>query len=296
MEDNDRSFLIGPHKETFVAAHFWTRSALSVLLLTTAALAQNAAPTPKTNEPAGRDAASSAPTKEAGQAQAAASLTAQDHLDACRKLYAAAKTYRDEGKVETVIDTGPQKLAESKRFATAFERDGRFRWQLEHSAMPGHKPDQKFIVWSNDQKSFGTSWTLTSKNDTFTSIDLAMAGPTSASGGSASAVIPLLRPDAHFPLRSTSLRKPEIIGTDKLDDAQCTMIRGTEPLTDATVVLWLDPDHAIRRIKSNMDVDPSKAPGGGGASSKFKVETIINLKPVFDEKIDDKYFEPKDSK
>jgi hypothetical protein len=219
-------------------------------------------------------------------------LSAKEHLDACANRYKTARTYRDEGKVDSVIDTGVQRISDSKPFSTAFERDGRFRWQFEHSAMPGRKPDQKYVVWSDDQKSFRSRWTLTAAADSFDSMDKAMAGPTGVSGGSATAVIPLLRADMKLAFRTTDLHDPAVVGAEKIDDVECTMIRGTQPAMDEVVVLWLDPNHAIRKIKSNMEVDPAKIPGGGTAS-KFKVEAVITIKPTFDEKIDDKYFEPK---
>jgi hypothetical protein len=271
----------------------WIRSAvvaIAVLVAGATARAQEtAAPGAPAKEPAGTKAAPVQPDPD----KAAKPLTAQEQLDACRKLYETAKTYRDEGKVDSVIDAGAQKISDSKPFTTAFERDGRFRWQFEHSAMPGRKVDQKYLVWSDDQKTFRSRWTLMGKTDTFSSIDMAMAGPTGVSGGSATAVIPLLRPDIKIALRDTDLHDPRIVGTEKLDGVECTMIRGTQPSADSVVVLWLDSGHAIRKIKLNMDVDPSKLPGGGGASSKFKVETIITIKPTFDEKLDDKYFEPR---
>jgi hypothetical protein len=277
-----------------VAAHSWIRTVLSAaaLLLSTApALAQQTeAPASTPKEPAGPEAA---PAKQPEKDQAAKPLTAQEHLDACAKRYAAAKTYRDEGNVDTVIDAGSRPIADSKPFATAFERDARFRWQFEHSAMPGHKPDQKYVVWSDDQKEFKSRWTVNGKTGSFPSLDMAMAGPTGVSGGSATVVIPLLRSDMKWGIRSTSMHDPEIVGTEKIDDAQCTMIRGKQPISDAVVTLWLGPDHAIRKIKSNQEVDPAKLPAGAATGSKFKVETVITIKPTFDEKLDDKYFEPK---
>jgi hypothetical protein len=267
-----------------------------VLLFASALAPAQGLATPGAKDPANPNASPAAPAKQLDDnaAQGDKALTAQQHLDACRKRYETAKTYRDEGTVESVINTGAQKLTESKPFATAFERAGRFHWQFEHSAMPGHKPDQKFIVWSDDQKSFKTSWTLTGKNETFPSIDRAMAGPSGVSGGSATAVIPLLRPDMKV-ARDTALHAPEIAGTEKIDGVDCTMIRGKQTALDAMIVLWLDPTHAIRKIKTNLDVDPAKIPGGGG-SSKFSSETVITIRPVFDEKIEDKYFEAKSEK
>jgi hypothetical protein len=60
------------------------------------------------------------------------------------------------------------------------------------------------------------------------------------------------------------------------------------------VTLWLDPSFAIRKIYTVQEIDPSKMPNapGGPKMDKFTTKTTITFKPILNEKIDDKLFEP----
>lgn len=220
-----------------------------------------------------------------------APMAASERLVACARKYATAKTYRDEGNVALSFDLGGcfsrDSVSDNRPFRTAFERGGRFRWEFRSSVTPGATPDQKYVVRSRDQKSFEARWTLDQSKQVFDDFDMAMAGPTGISGGSATAILPLLRSDVESPFRTTDVRGAMEKGKEHIDGVECTMIEGTNILGQVT--LWLDPAFAIRKVHQVQQVDPAKVSGGKG--EKFTVWTTITLKPVFDEQIDDDRFE-----
>jgi hypothetical protein len=265
----------------FIGTFFGTMT-LVLCLVTCPVLAQ-----PERTEPP------ASPTGEQPKPKEAGPKTVEQKLDACKKLYASARTYRDEGEVKSDINAGGTQISDTKPFATAFERDGRFRWQFTHSRVPGSKPTEKFVVWSMDQKSFQSSWTLQKGAQTYDSLDMAMAGPTGVSGGSATAVIPLLRQDMRWGIRTTDLTEPVEKGKEQVDGVECTRIEGKQ-FGGAAVTLWLDPSFAIRKIYTVQEIDPSKMPNapGGPKMDKFTTKTTITFKPILNEKIDDKLFEP----
>ena len=261
----------------------WVFGALVALSIATACGAQ---PPSVPSEPAKPDPAQPAKSDKV--------LTADQKLDACAKMYAAAKTYRDEGAVHTELAVpGQPNNVSDKPFSTVFERNGRFLWEFRASAIPGHKPDQQFVVWSADQKKFHTYWDLGPQRTDQSSFDGAMAGPTGVSGGSATVVIPLLRPEMRWGVRTTRMTDAVEKGTEILDGTACTVIEGKLP--GATISkLWLDDKLAIRKVFEEKEIDPAKLGGGGNmpAIPKFTSKTTITLKPVIDEKIDDAKFNP----
>jgi hypothetical protein len=215
----------------------------------------------------------------------------QQKVDACKNLYASARTYRDEGEVKSDAHAG-------EPFATAFERDGRFRWQFTHSLGCGSKRTENVVVWSADQKSFQTFWTLQKGAKTYDSDSLksAIAGPTGISYGSVRAVIPLLRQDVRWGILTTDLTELIERGNEQVDGVECTKIEGKQH-SGAAVTLWLDPTFAIRKIYTAQEIDPSKLPNPPGGHTmpkmdKFTTTTTITFKPVLNEKIDDKFVEP----
>lgn len=223
---------------------------------------------------------------EAKPATEPAPKTAAEKLKAAAKRYSDAKTYKDSGEVHIKFVTAQGNRTDRRPFSTAFERGGRFKWEFRSSAVPGGKPSARYVVWSSDQKSYRSWWDVTKQSDSFEELDSAMAGPTGVSGGSATAIIPLLRPDMRWGIKTTQLDGAKEAGTEIIDDAECVVIEGTRPISKDKVRLWLDSTMAIRKIVENAEIDPSKIPGGSGGE-KFTTETTITFKPVFDQPVAD---------
>lgn len=231
------------------------------------------------------------PDNAPAAAPAAAKLSAPELLDAVREKYAAAKSYADTGVVKTVLKASTT-VNERRPFTTAFERGGRYRWEFRGSAVPGGTPTQRYVVWSRDQKVFESWWDLTKEHDLHETFDAAMAGPTGVSGGSANAIIPILR-DKEQPW-VLLVAMPEDRGNETIAKADCRKIGGATDFGDR-VTMWIDGDLAIRKIFVVREVDPGKMKDSNGqprAGEKFIAETTIELTPEFDQVIDDKKFEP----
>lgn len=224
-------------------------------------------------------------------ARVSEATTPEQKLKACAALYASSKTYQDSGAVETVL-AGSNR---SKRpFSTVYERDGRFLWQYKDSRLPGGAPSHEYFVWSTDQKSFKSFWTLNGELSNHPTLAEAMAGPTGISGGSATLIIPLLTGKIQMKYLTTDVVEPQDAGTEKVDGQMCSVIKGVyklPPMGDTKVTLWLDERMAIRKVETTKVIDPAQIEGSKGGKP-FTAHTTITVTPVFDEKIDDKAFEP----
>lgn len=228
---------------------------------------------------------------------AAEQAAAQELLKATATKYALAKTYQDEGVVAIVLDTEGDAFKDRKPFSTAFERDGRFRWEFKSSVQVGGKLDQRYVVWSKDGKSFKSTWTIQpGKLSEFESIVSAMAGPTGVSSGSATVVIPLLQPGFNVRYQTTDLTDAALRGSEMVDGVECTIVHGKQAIDDADVTLWIDGDHAIRKLRALSTVNPASTPAGSPSTEKaFKVEKVITIKPLFDAEIPDAAFQGNDA-
>lgn len=229
--------------------------------------------------------------------EASKQMSAEERLAASAQLYKNVKTYRDEGILMQELNLQGRKLVSEKPFKTAFERGGRFRWQFRHSSVPGAKPDQLFVIWSADGKSFDSKWTVTKKQQTGQSLDMPLASAAGISSGAATAIIPLLDVSSGksaLVILSTDLVKPEDKGQEDIDKVACTKIAGEAKAGGAKVVLWIDDTGLIRKMTNEMTVDPAKLPAGANPIPKtpaFTSFTTIMIKPIINEvKIDDANF------
>lgn len=240
-----------------------------------------------------------AATKRADAPQPASKPTtqpadAESMLRLTEKRYSEAKTYRDEGVVRIKMIQKSTTIEDERPFSTVFERDGRFRWEFRSSAIPGGKPTMQYVVWSRDQKTFDSWWDVTRKQEQQNSIDTALAAPTGVSGGSATAIIPMLR-KMQWGTKYSNLKNPTVKGTEKVQGVDCTIIQGQD-FSGEPVRLWLDSSFAVRQIFESREIDPAKLSKDEGKPTnirqeKFISETTITIKPTFDEPIADKEFD-----
>lgn len=240
------------------------------------------------------------PPVEAPTVQGQTTLTPAERLAACKRLYESLRTYQDKGEVTTEIDADGMKST-STPFSTAFERDGRFRWEFVGSVTPGRKADKRYVVWSSDQKTFESWWQVMPGRKRFDSIGMAMAGPTGVSGGSATAIVPLLRMDAEYSSRTTDLRGAVEKGEEEVDGVMCRVIEGKGAtdlpgVTGFVIKLWLDGSMAIRRIEETKVIDPTAMLGdraAPGTPDRLRVHTTINIHPTLNQPIPDGAFDPR---
>lgn len=212
-------------------------------------------------------------------------MSAADKLKACEARYAEMKTYQDSGEVKIEFKTS-RPFSGTRPFKTAFQREGGFHWQFE-SRMPGREGrDHRYVVWSADQKSFQSWWTIGDGVEKHETIGKAMAGPTGVSGGSATAIVPLLRPDIELNGRATRLKDVAEKPAEKVDDVECSVITGTNWMGTA-VTVWLDPKLVIRKIVSVQEIDPADTDDAFGRAKveKFTTITTITIEPIVDAEI-----------
>lgn len=253
------------------------------------ALARAQATKPPEQAPPAEAAPKQAATQDAKNDKKIATMAPSERIKAVRKRYADAKTYRDEGVCANTIRVGID-LVTACPFSTAFERDGRLTWRFQNPGGTGTGPGWRYVVWSSDQKSASSWWTLRDKTQQFDSLEMAFAGPTGISNGNAVTIIPLLRGE-----RSVFAGTEGELGdggVEALDGVECAVIesRTSEVLTTK---LWIDADFVIRKIENTMTtntellrkLDP-KTPQVPPTQSK----TVMTFKPVFDEKIADEVF------
>lgn len=209
-------------------------------------------------------------------------MPAIDRVAAVRKRYLQAKSYRDQGEQSTKFSS-PLSSETKAEFTTAFERGGRELWAYRESEESSTGTGWLYVVTSSDQKSFRSWWTIDPSVKITDSHDMAYAGPTGVSKGNAVMILPLLRGASSQ--ASVSEAVPVDKGVEAIDGVQCAVLELT-PREGTVVTLWVDADHAIRRIKEVSLVD-SKLVQKLDPSIKdfdsFTSTTITTFKPVFDQ-------------
>jgi hypothetical protein len=206
--------------------------------------------------------------------------------------YAELKTYSDEGVAAADYKGGAPAVRSVQPFSTAFERGGRFRWEFRGSATAAKNLDQQYVVWSSDSKLFESWWDLTKQHQKFEGLEYPMATATGISGGSATAVLPMLRGDGK--LSSLWIPEPRDEGKEVIDGAECRKISGgpdiSVPGTETRLTLWIDKSLLLRKALMRRDIDPAKLPGGPPNGVKFTVDTTLEFRAKVNEKIPDEAF------
>ena len=218
-------------------------------------------------------------------------MSASELQQAMLSKYRDARTYSDEGVVHQKLLTS-HGFAMDLPFQTAWERGGRFRWEYRSSEKLLSRSDQKYVVWSKDQRGGESWWDVNERHETFSDMEMAMAGPTGVSGGSATAVVPMLLKGTRGMLWVSS---PRDAGTEVVDGVVCRKIEGVTEYSNGSIILWIDDALLLRRAFTREVIDPAKLPGAMGGE-KFTAETTIDFKPRMDEKILDAAFAPPEMK
>ncbi len=172
--------------------------------------------------------------------------------------YGEAKTYRDTG---TGTFTSSLKMPPWKiEFATAFIRDGGFRWRFQETDARSSMP---FVVWSPDGRAWNSWWRLKGTTERFNSRAQAFVAPTGLSKGLALIVPDLLRPDGGDPRFFRGLTDRTIRGKEPIDGVECEVLEGRRDIDGTnfqSVTLWIDAGGAIRKYRDVTTIDPSALP------------------------------------
>ena len=123
-------------------------------------------------------------------------------LDRMVRAYADCKTYRDTGVVKTVFIEANGTRTVEKPFTTAMVRPDRFRFEYKETG----NQRNRYIIWSSG-KDVKTWWGIKPGIKMSDSLELALAGATGVSGGSAHTIPAMLLPDKVSGLKLTANQK-----------------------------------------------------------------------------------------
>lgn len=205
-------------------------------------------------------------------------VSAQEILDRAVDTYLGCQSYRDRGLVRIVIFESRGERVVERPFETAFERNGRFRFEFADRDMLGR--NRIYIVWTDGQDVL-TWWDLKPEIESKGSLSAAIAGATGVSGGSAHRVPVLLMPDrvsGRSPAYMTDLERH---ANEIVESVECFTISGDHGGHQTT--LWIDTSSfLIRRTAWEMEGDG------------FRAERTTTYDPAIDIEIpaEDLAFEP----
>jgi|HubBroStandDraft_2_1064218.scaffolds.fasta_scaffold55912_1 hypothetical protein len=143
--------------------------------------------------------------------------------------YASWRSYRDSGSVQTrsFSPDGTATRVSERPFCTAFVRPDRFRFECRTEAGKGWN---RYIVWARSSL-VQTWWDTLSRAQEPQSLDLALAGATGISLGSAHTVAALLMPAEISGPRLNDLAGLELLGERAIDGRDCYQLSGRYPET-----------------------------------------------------------------
>jgi hypothetical protein len=183
--------------------------------------------------------------------------------------YAQARSYRDEGRVATVlVNQKNEKQTVERPFATAFERPNRFRFEFVENP---DSPDilQRFVVWTERGPEAASRWWTLRPQVQTGRLDLWLAGGKTLSGGSTLAIPQLLFPGLSNKMpRITDLKQPMRLADETIDGAVCYVVQEPGPTPDESVTLWIGQADALVRQVTHRS-----------RNGEFRVEDTMSFHP-----------------
>jgi len=166
------------------------------------------------------------------------------------KAYASCSSYRDTGVAVTLLGS----MTMTTAFKTAFVRPDRFRFEY-HQRPSRLLPGSRMIVWK-ERADVRVWWTVGGKVEAKESLDLALAGATGVSSGTAHTIPRLLMPRVVSGLSLAELRGLSIVGEGNVAGDVCVRIRGQHPRSSGTwYTLWIEKGrHLIRKLEDQEEV------------------------------------------
>jgi hypothetical protein len=210
--------------------------------------------------------------------------TAQQILDRMARTYATCKTYHDTGEVRLVLPIMMFRKVEVRPFTTSFIRPDRFRF--EYAVQKGRRLGKNYIVWGKGKEAktwwdigLGFLWIKAKprieKED---SLDLAIAGATGISGGSAHTIPALLLPEEIIGRKLTKIEEIRRLPDAKLGKVKCYCIYGK--FVGVSTTLWIDKKtFLVRQIAESHK------------AGKLKFEDTTTYQPRINGKVTDKMLE-----
>lgn len=209
---------------------------------------------------------------QAVNAPGLSALTASEILERMANAYATCKSYRDAGVVKSVITSASGAHTESLPFRTAFVRPGKFRFEYTASSFGRVR---RYIIWE-DGEAIRKWWDIEPGVQVLGSLNLAIAGATGVSGGSAHTVPRMLMPLQVTGTVLFQLAKAERLPDEQLDDVSCFVVKGKFASRDESV--WIDQrTNFVRKIHCDDDIKNDQV--------DMHVETTTTYEPEGDVEI-----------
>ncbi|HSB10462.1 MAG TPA: hypothetical protein VLM38_13320 [Blastocatellia bacterium] len=159
--------------------------------------------------------------------------------------YHSLSTYSDRG---TSIVRLPGGGVYAIELETLFKRPGklRFAWTTQSNLAPGHKQDG--LIWCDGTTAWASYSFRGNTPEQKKNLDLAVAGATGASWGTAHWIARLLT-DEVGGIRLDELRDIKVFGNDTVEGVECVVLVGYHA-AGGEHKLWVgNKDHLIRRIE-----------------------------------------------
>jgi hypothetical protein len=164
-------------------------------------------------------------------------------LDKVAHQYATCKTYQDKGRVKTTFDSRERKYTTEEPFSTAFVRPDQLRFEFK-SQFPSSSRWYRHVIHSNSSgtQSWQEDFCFIIENED--SLELALAGFTGISGGSADLIPPLLVNGESSCGRFEGLTNLTLLPEADFNGTVCIRIDGKNKLRD-TESLWIGKESLL---------------------------------------------------
>lgn len=198
-----------------------------------------------------------------GSNSSSSGLTAETILAQMKQTYSSCQTYLDTGVVTTTFIQSSGNWIDEKPFLTAFIRSDRFRFEYQetHSSV-----EYRYIVWRNGADVLSW-WDVKPGIGTGESLDMAIAGATGVSSGSAHIIPALLLPNEISGRQLSDITEARRIDDAEIDSVNCYRIQGK--FANDPITIWIEANtFLVRRIETQHTFPD------------FSTETVTTYTPV----------------
>ncbi len=205
-----------------------------------------------------------------GNGSSSSGLTAETILARMKETYAGCQTYQDTGVVTTTFIQSSGNRIDEKPFLTAFVRPDRFRFEYKETQS---SVEYRYIIWRNGAE-VQSWWDVSPGIKTEESLDMAIAGATGVSSGSAHIIPALLLPDEISGRQLTDITEAQRIGDTDINSISCYRIQGK--FAGDPIILWIEANtFLVRRIETQHTF------------TDFSTETVTTYSPFMNGDVPD---------
>jgi hypothetical protein len=184
-----------------------------------------------------------------------------------KDAYAQCATYQDTGVVTTTFIQSDRTWIDEKPFSTAFIRPDRFRFEFKSQVSSIDPTYIIYVIWRNGAEVLSW-WDVTPGITTEESLDMAIAGATGVSFGSAHTIPPLLLPNEISGRLLTDITEAQRIEDAEIEGVKCFRIQGK--FVDDPITIWIEANTFLLRRSETQHI-----------FSDFSTQTVTTYSAVF---------------